>query len=126
MKEFINRIQIAPVSDISSISGTTITMKQDRTIDSIFPSGDITPEEKDSEKSGNRYYSQNLKIVCDRLATTLYNRYRKRKVVIKLFDDQDEEFLLGNIKFPARCSMLRNLTQDILNVTCENPDPLVP
>ncbi|MFH0757344.1 MAG: hypothetical protein V2B15_08665 [Bacteroidota bacterium] len=125
MKEFKNKIEIAPVADIDSVDGTTLNMKTGRTADEIFSSNDIIPGEKDVDGGGFRYYSQSLEVICDSLTTTLYNRYRNRKVIIKLIDSQDNELLLGSLANPARCSMERKLIQDILAITCDTPNPLV-
>lgn len=125
MKEFQNRIEIAPVLDIISITGTTLTMKEGRSVDVIFTDGDVLPGEKDKAGGGSRYYLQTLNVVSDKLASTLYNRYRNRKVVVKLFDDQDNEYLLGSLEFPARSTFERKLNMDKIVITCDTPYPLV-
>jgi len=126
MKEFVNKIQISVASEIDSISGTTLTMKSGGTIDPFFSTNDLIPEEQDNKKSGNRYFAQSLKVICDSITTTLYNRYRNRKVVIKLYDSSDNEYLLGSIEYPARCVIKRDLNHDTMNITCDTPDSLVP
>ena len=120
MKEFKNRIQIAAIADIDSISGTDITMKPGRQIDDIFSSNDIFPGETDQLNGGSRFYTQTLTVICDKLGDTLYNRYRDRQVVIKLFDTDGGEYLLGNQFYPARCSVAPKLTQDEMAITCDN------
>ncbi|MCK5134862.1 MAG: hypothetical protein KAR19_03680 [Bacteroidales bacterium] len=125
MKEFINKIEFAPVTDISSISGTTITMRSDLSTDVIYTKNDVIPDEQDSERDGNRFYSQTLNIVCDKLTTSFFRKYRNRKVIVKLFSDDNQEYLMGNLLFPTRCSMSPKLNSDLLKFTCENPDPLV-
>lgn len=125
MKEFKNKIEIAPITDIDSITGTTITMRADHSTDVLYTKNDIIPDEKDSELNGNRFYSQRLNIVCDKLASSFLSKYRNRKVVVKLFSDDNQEYLLGSLLFPTRCSMSPKLNSDLLNFTCESPDPLV-
>ena len=125
MKEFKSKVEIAQVADIDSITGTTLSMKTGKTVDKVSSSNDIIPDEKDNNAGGSRYYSQNLTVICDKLPTTLYNRYRNRRVVVKLFDDQDNEFLLGNLDYPARCAIAPKLNQDQLVITCDTPSALV-
>ena len=125
MIEFINKIEICPVTDIQSISGASITMKQDKTKDTIYSINDILPDERDSEGNINISYSQSLSVICDKLNSSLLEKYRNRKVVVKLFTDQQDQVLLGSLDFPARCSMLPKLNTDVLNFVCESPEPLL-
>lgn len=124
MKEFKNYIEIGPLSEIVSIDGTTITMRSDQVMDRIFTSSDVLPEEKDQPGGGSRYYSQSLTVVCDKLSDTLYNRYRDRKVIVKLVDDGGNELLLGSLEYPSRSAVAPKLYQDQIKITCDSPDSI--
>lgn len=126
MKEYQNKIEIAPLEDISSISGTTLTLTSGKTVDVLFSNNDILPDEQHAEKDGSFYYSYILNVFTDKNAEALNQKYRDRKVVIKLFTSENVEVLLGNMNFPARCQMLPNLNSDTLKISGESSDPILP
>ena len=125
MREFKNKIVIAPVTDIQSISGTTLFMKSGKTTDTIYSTNDIIPDETENQGDVSRSYSQSLSVICDKLSLSLLVKYRRRKVVVKLFTNEDQQILIGSLNFPARCSILPKLNTDILDFVCEAAQPLL-
>ena len=125
MKEFKNKIQITPVTDIESITGTSISLKPAKVTDTVFSINDIVPDEQPGQDNINVSYTQTLNVICDKLPSALLDKYRRRKVVVKLFTDQEDQILLGSVNFPARCSMMPKLDNDVLDFVCESPEPLL-
>ena len=126
MKQFCNKLEVYLLDDISSISGTTITPTLDQDPISILSSNDIIPDEQQADVDGTVYYTQRLNVFCDKLTENQIDNLLDRKVVIKLFDSDDQEVLLGSLDNPARCKAQPFLDQDSLKIESESPYPLLP
>jgi len=125
MKEYSNKIEIAPIDDIISIAGNVINMVAGKNMIIVYSNNEILPNEQPGEKDGLSYYSQILNVITDKLENTILSNFLDRKVVVKLFSSDDQEILLGTLENPARCNALPSLNADTLKITCESPYPML-
>ena len=125
MKEYQNKIEIAILDDVDSVSGTTITMKSGESVISIFSINNIVPDEQPGNSNGSVFYNQTLNVFTDELTEGEIDNLEDRKVIIKLFYTETGEALMGSIDNPARCKSQPQLEQGSLVITCDTPYPLL-
>ena len=116
---------MVPIEEVSSVSGSIISLIEGNTLTEILTINDIIPNEQQLDNNGQPYYSLNLTLITEKLTSDIIKKYRDRKVIVKLFTDDDGEMLLGSLDFPARCFSFPSLNADTFNISIDSPTPLI-
>lgn len=125
MKSYANKISVIPVSDIQSISGTTITPKSEKSVDTYYTINDLYPGESPGQVQGNQVYNQSLTAAIDSTSVHLSWKYNGREVVVKLSDTDGNEHLMGSLQVPALSNVVQELNHTTISFKCQALEPIL-
>lgn len=125
-RQIANFIDVIPTSDVESISGSTITPKSGKSLDRIWATNNLVPDESPGVDRGNSLFNQSLKLITDKLTADLSARYRNRRpVVVLLYTIEGSAILWGDIGVPVRVNLSPKPDRDQLDFTRSAVDSLL-
>lgn len=117
MKHLANYIKILPLTDFLSSDGTTLISKSGANPDRIIANNDLVFDTKPETSGAGTFYTEELRVVTDKLTDDQRAVYcSRRPVVVLLFDDRGNPILWGNDEQKVRVTLTPNTDRDILDL----------
>lgn len=116
MKHLSNYISILPLTDFDSFDGSKLISKSGTHPDKIVSNNDLVFDPKPETGGGGSFYTEELKVVTEKLEDVQRAKYCKRRpVVVLLFDDEATPILWGDANQKVRVTLTPNLDGDVLD-----------
>jgi len=117
MKHLGNYIKILPLTDFDSFDGTTLISKSGNDPDLIISNKDLVFDPKPQSSGAGPFYTEDLRVVTDKLSDDQRKVYSSRRpVVVLLFDDQANPIVWGNEDQKVRVTLTPNTDSDIIDL----------
>jgi len=118
MKHLANYIKILPLTDFDSFDGTTLISKSGNDPDLIISNNNLVFDPKPQSSAAGPFYTEDLRVVTDKLSDDQRKVYSSRRpVVVLLFDDQANPIVWGNEDQKVRVTLTPNTDSDIIDLT---------
>ncbi len=122
---FSNLFYIIPTSDVVSITGDTITLADEKTLDTILTGNDVEFNENSKESGANDYYDQKATPISHSVESTIRSKYRKEQVIVQFKTTQGEIFTWGSLEVPVRLTLDSSLNADTWQMQRSATTPLI-
>lgn len=117
MKHLANYIKILPLTNYLANDGSELISKSGSDSDLIIANNDLVFDPKPGTSGAGTFYTEELRVVTDKLTDDQRAVYcSRRPVVVLLFDDQANPILWGNDEQKVRVTLTPNPDRDILDL----------
>jgi hypothetical protein len=126
-RQFANILKIIPVSDVSSVTKNSISLKSGKTFDHFLSRNDISPSEKPKRKNENTLYEFEVDVKTEKLSDSMLSKYTPtRHVILQLIDDAGTPIYIGTKEIPVQLVYRpENLNVDTLQFSRQSINPVL-
>lgn len=117
MKHLANYIRLLPLTDFLSFDGTKLISKSGSDPDILVSRNDLVFDPKPGNGGGGTFYTEEIRVVTDKLTESQRSVYcNRRPVVVLLYDDKGTPILWGEADQKVRVTLTPNIDSDILDL----------